>query len=250
MDSQPQNPTFLTNWNKLPDELKLHVLSFALPVNQCYDAVDFSVVLRNQSGAYGTRVHDFETRLLPLLACSNIASMAYENYYKQNSMWFHPSAGLGSGLIPPANILPFVRRLSLCVRYDLKGLEFIVKLGSGDIGFANLHHVEIFIEYDQDLPDVVNNFFNAMQIVEMPTRSLHVIYPQPACYSGPVRSMPSDVLMEKLTIRPGKTGTGIKKRFERSCSSCGCRNPIFREWAEHTCGRLSVRMTDMYVSAG
>jgi hypothetical protein len=109
MDSQPQTPTFLTNWNKLPDELKLHVLSFALPVDQHYSSVDFSVALRRWSSG---QVHDFETRLLPLLACSKLASMAYEIYYKQNTMHISHNGQPGHGFLPPANVMPFVHRLS------------------------------------------------------------------------------------------------------------------------------------------
>jgi hypothetical protein len=99
MSSSSQCPTntaiFLDGWLTLPDELKLRIVSFALPSDRVLAALALNPPLQKQLPSSVAEIWRrkflemfqlFESEVLPLLACSEIAGMVNEVFYKQNTV--------------------------------------------------------------------------------------------------------------------------------------------------------------------
>jgi len=87
-----QPDLFLEGWRSLPDELKLHVLSFALPSSimihgQIFNKVHIQHVLHgglsHLSHAHAPRLNSI---VLLFLATAEMSQLATEVFYKQNTV--------------------------------------------------------------------------------------------------------------------------------------------------------------------
>jgi hypothetical protein len=133
--SSQQAALFLTGWRKLPDELKTHILGYALPQAVAFNADTFAVTPRNR------RSTTFETFIMPLLACPETISIATELLYKHFTMCIKHSRHHGGLQYPSPTINADVRRLHIQIPLSVKNMHFLRKLGEGHLGFPNLHHV-------------------------------------------------------------------------------------------------------------
>jgi hypothetical protein len=152
---QTNTPTFLDGWLTLPDELKLRVISFALPFDARLLSLDFSAALRDQIDpdllqswlfASPGGLTTFNTDVLPLLACPELRHMAYEAFYKPNTIVFSVSRDSSHLCHPTKFITAFMRRIRMLPDFEtVEGFAFLIKVGKEDLCGANLHRVELFI---------------------------------------------------------------------------------------------------------
>jgi hypothetical protein len=137
----------------------------------------------------------------------------------------------------------------------LQIMKFLPKLGSERKIFLNLHSVHIIVQgfCDAELSTTlieVFNFLAAMAVIKIKTRKLHVhcshLYPHKA---GKLRSSPSDVLLDKLSIQ-GRP-TDISERWERYWfNDTRSEKHVVESWDEHTPEEAWFRSTDKHMSIG
>jgi hypothetical protein len=110
----------------------------------------------------------------------------------------------------------------------VEGLAFLIKVGKEDLCGANLHRVELFITgvspYDitdwagYPRPCQVLDLLNKMDVVRVPTRVLSIYHDHGGLYiAGMSCSMPSDIILDKLTIR--SNGKSLSEKWKQSWSS-------------------------------
>jgi len=142
MGLQPQSTIsmttdFIDGWRKLPDEVKLRVVSLALPSGVALVADVFVPSLQHQfppcfrsRKSYPAKDFKmFEKEVLPLLACPEVACMAYECFYKQNQVCMRSEMWSGAFYFPPTKLSPFVRHLFMQINPDrLVQLKFLPKI--------------------------------------------------------------------------------------------------------------------------
>jgi hypothetical protein len=170
--SQNQANKFSSGWYKLPDELKLHVLRYALPVDQHYTYQDF-----NRSLRYAGMQHDhFETAVFPFLACPRLSSLASEYLYSHNTIQLWPT-------FPKPTFLPYVamrhciRNLYVHVKRDINDFEFLAKLADGSTAFQRLRDLEINIGLPPyNARGKFYEFYSTMDPIQFDAKVLRVRY--------------------------------------------------------------------------
>lgn len=137
---------FLDHWRSLPDEIKVVIIQHALPPfkDGCvtYETTT-SKLLEDESLSSVLQL------IIPFAAVPDIATLAYEQFYSQNTVTISDSKGWGHLRYPPRAINHFVRRLDVSILLNIENLKYIRKLGNGCMGFENLADIQIHISGDE-----------------------------------------------------------------------------------------------------
>jgi hypothetical protein len=168
--SSPPAASFLAGWRKLPDELKTHVLRYALPQTMTFNADAFAGTPRND------RSNTFETYIMPLLTCPEIAGIATELLYKHYAVCIKHFGDHSGLLYPSPTINVHVRRLHIQITLSVKNLGFLRKLSEGHLGFPNLHYVALNLRGLAPEHETTFNSICAMKPIVIRTRVLEVRY--------------------------------------------------------------------------
>jgi len=123
---------FVRGWNSLPEELKLHVLSFNL-VDAEY--IWYDVNLRSRSRRFAPKLGLHKH----LAMGPEIARLAQEVFYRQNE--FCIKVGRLTTRFPPPAKRMHIRRIRLCAELNVRGWETIKRMANGGYGFDLLAEV-------------------------------------------------------------------------------------------------------------
>lgn len=152
-----QPHSILKGWRSLPDELKLIVLGHALPcgteltrgrfskstvekeIAYIKDTVKERRITEDQGTAAITAVMKQNTELLPFFATPEIAQLAIEVLYKQNTI----DLGDQLTLLPPPSVRQHVRTISIAFELSLDFLRKLSTFFYGKPDFPNLKAVKI-----------------------------------------------------------------------------------------------------------
>ncbi|KAL6709368.1 hypothetical protein ACN47E_001775 [Coniothyrium glycines] len=146
MMGAPEPSNFATRWHGLPSELKLHILSYIIPVGRVYRAISFSKRLDRKLflKAHGCDL-DFDALVFPLLTCPGIAALVKEIFYGQNIMLIR-NIPVGRYLrYPPRTVNGFVKHVNIVLDYKTRSLDFLRKLAGGELGMQGLRDVTIHL---------------------------------------------------------------------------------------------------------
>jgi hypothetical protein len=173
---QPTN--FTANWRKLPDELKLNVLRYALPINATFSASDFQKPRRKPNPDQPT----FQYSVLPLLASPELAGLALEVFYTQNTFRITFDADYHA-LCPPRSVCEHVHRIHIVIQACAEAFEALCAglAGGGGLDFANLLHAELEIDGAFSRDESVLKIYKLVSTVIVPTRMLKPTYYPCAC---------------------------------------------------------------------
>jgi hypothetical protein len=229
---------FLRAWTKLADELKLAIISHALPADQKLIHAQFNTSNRDDIVSTMTNMggeieipkewYLFDTEVLPLLACPPIAPLVREAFYAQNtfvlggnSAWrmFRRADSFTGPLA--SKVRPWVRRTVLQLSPHAETIGRFAKLPSW---FPKLHvcHIDLTCWYHLKREDMApfRDFVTHMAPIEIPTIKLvleHKAYPDDCEPFEPVTTPHAELeelLMSKITIAvPG--GKGLIESWER-----------------------------------
>jgi hypothetical protein len=255
----PQLDDFLRGWLKLPDELQLDVLRYALPSGEFLTRALFRRK-RDIERPRGSRVPTgslnsptiFDTEVLPLLACPVISHLVHDAFYSHNAL----CVGMFHRIVqPPRSALPFVRRINLQVDPSVGTLQILAKKATRGFGFPDLQSVHIrflnheiyrkaerntFVDYVQDMDPI--HFKTKELSLELPDgrRSITV---QLCSQTG---AFIEGLIMDKMTILTADN-KAASERWERFTydSKDTTRTPIewFEAWRLGPMGGRLGRMT-------
>jgi hypothetical protein len=177
--NHPQHLTsFAANWRKLPDELKLKVLRHALPSNKTFSELAFKKRKRRSTPEQGIIRRD----VLPLLACPEIADLALEVFYVQNTFRIMFAADYSAlchaPLCPPPSVRKHVRRVNVIIHACADAFEALraALASGGGLGFPNLHYVELTINGTFSCTESAVEIYQSVSTVLISTRMLKVTY--------------------------------------------------------------------------
>ncbi|OAK99179.1 hypothetical protein IQ06DRAFT_294593 [Phaeosphaeriaceae sp. SRC1lsM3a] len=137
---------FLDRWRSLPEEIRVAIIAHALPPfkTRCIThEMKSSEVLADES------ISSVLQLITPFAAVPDIATLAYEQFYSENTVAISDSKGWGHLRYPPRSINHFVRKLDISILLNIKKLAYIRKLGNGYMGFENLVDIQIHIAGDE-----------------------------------------------------------------------------------------------------
>lgn len=154
---------FLDGWRKLPDELKLMVLGYALPHNLDFTSFSFSKTRaareyrKHMSSTQGrisnrSRFYDgmqiFQTDVFPLLACGEIRHLVFEAFYNRIRMVFFGNP-LSRSRFPPSSVSGFVRLVLIPIKPSSEQYADLEKLANGALCMQNLKDLKIHISFER-----------------------------------------------------------------------------------------------------
>jgi hypothetical protein len=168
--SLPQPASFSAGWRKLPDELKTHVLRYALPQAVDINADNLAVTPRFR------RSISFETYIMPLLTCPETTGIATELLYKHYTVCIKHFGDHGGLQYPSPKLNSHVRRLRIHIALSVKNLSFLQKLSEGHLGFPNLHYVALHLKGLAPEYEITFKSICAMKPIVMRTRVMEVQY--------------------------------------------------------------------------
>jgi hypothetical protein len=146
------NPTseFVRGWMKLPDELRMMILSFALPSGEKFDwlsfdkaQIDFKYTYMNDpsntpliSPSMALRmakVRKFQTDVFPLLACITTRDLVPEAFYPQNDFLILIALGNDTSHMkfPPVDVGKALRHVRIEIQCPEYGLDSLQLLAAG-----------------------------------------------------------------------------------------------------------------------
>lgn len=218
---------FSDGWRKLPDELKLMILAYALPhglvcISTYFDRYQMdqecgkvlgldppAIPLKTQPNDY---MGSFEANVLPLLACPEIRCLVYEVFYGQNTMKLHRIYASDVSF-PPRSIGIFVHSVQLHVTVGAEGYTVLEKLANGGLGMQNLRSLDINIGIHRN-KDAVSVLPNNMQFR---TQRLQVTFKPFYCGSpaGREKNDFNDVMMSCFgtLLRAGNVNEQIERSY-------------------------------------
>ena len=226
--------SFLTNWNTLPAELKTYVLEYALPSEEVFSKEDFA-----RGSWKGSAQKDrFTAEVLPLYACSEIATLAIKIFYRQNIMFFFvpdlaPECGAGIQVLetvhmPPRNVRQHVKRLYLKMvlspeYMDYMGIGLLRMISAANYGWGTLKSVNLHIytsgsnRSSSPWVEKVLESYRGVRRIKIPTQLLEVHYSHQYIVDRPTFALGIDILEMPIlgifTIVGGATET--HECFER-----------------------------------
>ena len=132
-----QTSLFLQGWNKLPVELKLGIIRYAVPSSETLTRVQFD---RHHHGMM-RKGSNFATEVMPLLACPPIAQIAMEAFYTQNTINLRRQMFF----LPPQRFDTFLRHIKTSVALEVWNFRAMAGFFAGGVRLSNLHTFEIVI---------------------------------------------------------------------------------------------------------
>ena len=189
-----QPSTFLQGWHKLPDELKVMILRYAVPYGETFSSVNVNKSALDQECRRVARhgpsrfrwqqekidqLRKYETHVMPLLTCPETAGLAAEIFYAQNNMVLR-SMGDRAFWRPPSNMLPFIRSVETSVVVSNSMFEFFARdlsaLSQLTLGLPNLRNLILVVvahDYYGERTKFVDSV-NAMAPIALNTRRLDI----------------------------------------------------------------------------
>ncbi|KAH7392076.1 hypothetical protein DE146DRAFT_757825 [Phaeosphaeria sp. MPI-PUGE-AT-0046c] len=137
---------FLDSWRTLPEEIRVAIIQYALPPfkDRCIThEMTGSKTLADESLSSVLQL------ITPFASVPDIATLAYEQLYSENTVAISDSKSWGHLRYPPRAVNHFVRRLDISILLNIKKLDYIRKLGNGYMGFENLADIQIHIAGDE-----------------------------------------------------------------------------------------------------
>lgn len=212
----------------MTDEIKLQILVHVLPANYF---LQNPTSCEELEGYVSLRRH-----ILPVLACPEIASLAIEVHYKQNTVDFSvvtiPEEPL---LLPPESVRKHVRSWRAIIYIDLLHCHSFKALACTSTYFPNLKHIKLDIWGTTGILarylEKVQKHLVAMPLVELVTQGAEIIY-TPVEANEWVLDDFDVILEEKLTIggkRDGVKQICLRKVHERTGLSPGT---VVQKWPE------------------
>lgn len=173
---------FLKGWRSLPDELKLHVLSFAIPSGLAIDERAFSKKIKELSLRYrkpeGWLVGYYDPRTilyctaLPFLGNAEIAQLAFEVLYKQNIIHLNQFS-----LSPPLSARSHIRNLSIATEPYYETFDKLRSLFHGSFDYPNLALVTIeFLLLSGYISADTVSAISHLDAIRIRTNELHVSF--------------------------------------------------------------------------
>jgi hypothetical protein len=185
-----QSNGFLQGWRSLPDELKLMVLSFALPSGQTLGSTQFDKVACSTSLELVSRrtdsswwVHStsspgaledctrFDHGILPFLACPEIVGLVIEVLYQNNTT----ETLLQNLCLPPPTVRRHIRKIKLSIQVHTENFCQLAKLFNGNLARSSLELVEVKATY---MPGTDKkgelSALNVLKTICVPTKQLCV----------------------------------------------------------------------------
>jgi hypothetical protein len=165
-------PSFLTGWHNLPDELKILVLRYALPSGERFSRHDIWHGTPKEDSRSKKGKTLFAIGVIPFLACDEIASMATEVVYSQNTLCINISCIHQNKMtpvkMPPRTVRQHVRSILFVLGVEPFSVETLQKLA--ELGFTNLQCVDVEIE------GFKWGLISSMGRIKIPTQMLRVHY--------------------------------------------------------------------------
>ncbi|KAI4932600.1 hypothetical protein J4E85_002998 [Alternaria conjuncta] len=127
----------------LPDELKLQILRLALPSGKKIGSPWACLTYRSNMHVDSVCYKDCWLNLVRALP--EMAGLIYEVFYGQNIIWMPEFCTTLDRSYPPRPINMFVRHLEIELVLAVKNLDYLRRLGNGDLGFPDLRSISITI---------------------------------------------------------------------------------------------------------
>lgn len=154
---------FAHGWDKLPNELKVRILSFNLisyiPINAksiavCQETQNSKCRRTSHSHPRPGRKSCSETLIHHLAMGSEIAEISKEIYYGRNIFYLEPTVIRGglsppsmSFVFPPRAVNSHVRHIIISISIKDQEWDILTDLSSGVMGFGNLVKLEIIFSW-------------------------------------------------------------------------------------------------------
>jgi hypothetical protein len=149
-------------WQKLPNELKLIILRYALPSGETFGWLSFNKTQLHQTYSQYTNgcktpstsliacmveVRRCETNVLPLMACPVIGALIPEAFYTQNvfKILILPGEVSSEVVLPPVLVGKAMRHVKIGVQCPLYGLHTLKLLATCARRLLNLHTLVVEI---------------------------------------------------------------------------------------------------------
>jgi hypothetical protein len=115
--------------------------------------------------------------VLPLLACHEIADLALEVFYVQNTFRIMFAADY-TALCPPPSVRMHVRRIHIIIHACAETFEALraALVSGGGLSFPNLHYVDLTINGTFSCTDSAVEIYQSVPTVLISTRMLKVTY--------------------------------------------------------------------------
>lgn len=213
----PDTPhQFLIGWRKLPDELKVEILGYALPSGDYLLPNPFrrelyrrdSVCLRNH--------------VRPILACPEIAALGLEVLYKQNVLFFDNIYKEEPLLLPPKPLRKHVHCWYAQLNIEQVGSSNFNMLATNQAGFPAMKSITLFIQgirsQDQELTDITASTrlrLSDMDTIRFNTKELKITYNTWHDERGSEEDDLDDMLPGLFTIAGNREC--VKQVCERRC---------------------------------
>jgi len=177
--------TFAKGWSKLPDELELEVLHHCLPTQSNLKESFFPGVccwkLADQPKP------EFNTELLPCLACPATKDLATEIIYRENKVHVHIRAGQGvtkyfgkhdeKNIFPQTHAWQYIRTLAIECEVSVSALKTLVKLLGGSMPMSSmLQDVEVTISGIELRDEGFVEMLESLETFKIRARRLKVTY--------------------------------------------------------------------------
>jgi hypothetical protein len=192
----PSASPFFKGWRRLPDELKVHVLKYALPADQNFGDCGFFRTGKNILGP--PLMVSFHKVVFPLLiAFPESPGLISEVFYSTNTMVIHDTcpSEISELQHPPQTVTYWVHQVQINLKLSVENLHYLRRLSRGEMGLPNLQLLAIqFMGYECPIlareRNVYFNFANEhaveieelrqfledMAVIEFNAKELEVVY--------------------------------------------------------------------------
>jgi hypothetical protein len=209
-----QLPAFITGWRKLPDELKLKVLEYALPAKieaKHMQLINYGLERYGSNFRFQRRGWEPSKTIWSLLACPEMSGLAMEALYHGSIMavWVFPKDGTFD--LPPISVHRRVQHLQIILGLSAGSFDILARLANI---FPALKQVDISIQQlslmTPEMRKAIHEALDAAPSISFNTKALRVDYKPWSFINGPGLDGIQEPLFEKLAM----SGNGVKERTE------------------------------------
>lgn len=262
---KPASSRLPTGWFNLPDEIKLKILSYALPFHGSYGVAEF----RDPGYLTSGPIWDYHNTVLPLLSIPQVRDIVSAEFHGNNNIgmhygthWIHFESKGPSGSVdgndnindsdddsdeptlfyPPQYVRPHLRRFEIIVNEMTPTiLNFLVQLGTPAFALDVLETLSLTFSCAHKVwyysVETILQKLNECGVIRFPTRRLKVVYQHHAYRMVPIagtrRRECKDILemplLEKLSL---KVVEGGEARVEENWKRFSHHSP-FEEHREY-----------------
>jgi len=229
--------TFLTCWHRLPEELQLNIMKYAVPISirekphflqinerlfhrRFWNHSNWRSILSRRESYRETRL-----RVFPLLSVPGVKDLVLEALYSQNPCRIKATE---TTLWPPLNVHRHVKHLQIAFSTHSRRCitEILFGIARRAIGFGKLN----LLELDFEQRDIGCLICQTLEIFKFPARVLEVQYLRTGC------DEPEMLLLDKLTIC-GKE-VEMDERWERAYTNKSSNYVKVKAWSDVVDGEM------------